>query len=275
AGGKRERGLLFLGAPGTGKTMLAKAIATNFNCPFVTIPGSGFAATFIGIDVIVVMFLIRKAKKLARKWGGQCIVFIDEIDAVGMRRQALQGSRKSVGEPELPFYGPYGAINPSGDLIVETRAWRDQMFEQRAPEPASPYPPAPERRPDLLHRRDERPDGRPRPRPDAPRPDGPSRVVPDADEGRPGGHLRPLPRQGRARGGSRHARPPRRDRTDHERLLAGDDRADLLDGADERPPRGEGPVLLDAPRRRDDRDRVGHGDRHPVRRARDARDRDP
>src|SRR5438270_583887 len=80
AGGKRERGLLFLGAPGTGKTMLAKAIATNFNCPFVTIPGSGFAATFIGIDVIVVMWLIRKAKKLAQKWGGQRIVFIDEND---------------------------------------------------------------------------------------------------------------------------------------------------------------------------------------------------
>jgi cell division protease FtsH len=89
AGGKRERGLLFLGAPGTGKTMLAKAIATGFNSPFVSIPGSGFAATFIGIDAIVVRFLARKAKKLARKWGGQCIVFIDEIDAVGMRRQAL------------------------------------------------------------------------------------------------------------------------------------------------------------------------------------------
>ncbi len=44
AGGKRERGLLFLGAPGTGKTMLAKAIATGFNSPFVSIPGSGFAA---------------------------------------------------------------------------------------------------------------------------------------------------------------------------------------------------------------------------------------
>ena len=91
AGGKRERGLLFHGAPGTGKTMLAKAIATGFNSPFVSIPGSGFAQTFIGIDAIIVRFLARKAKKLASKWGGQCIVFIDEIDAVGMRRQALGG----------------------------------------------------------------------------------------------------------------------------------------------------------------------------------------
>ncbi|MBV9355507.1 MAG: AAA family ATPase, partial [Chloroflexi bacterium] len=89
AGGKRERGLLFLGAPGTGKTMISKAIATNFNCPFVTIPGSGFAGMFIGMDAITVQFLAHKARKLAKKWGGQCIVFIDEIDAVGMRRQAL------------------------------------------------------------------------------------------------------------------------------------------------------------------------------------------
>jgi ATP-dependent Zn protease len=139
AGGKRERGLLFLGAPGTGKTMLAKALATGFNSPFVSMPGSGFAATFIGIDAIVVRLLARRAKKLARKWGGQCIVFIDEIDAVGMRRQAVQ-QMTPASDPfgwrdvsDFSFYGAWGAQNPSGDLIVETRRWRERLFEQRAP----------------------------------------------------------------------------------------------------------------------------------------------
>jgi cell division protease FtsH len=140
AGGKRERGLLFLGAPGTGKTMLAKALATGFNSPFVSMPGSGFAATFIGIDAIIVRLLARRAKKLARKWGGQCIVFIDEIDAVGMRRQALQQMAPAT-DPyswhdvsDFSFYGPWGAQNPSGDLIVESRRWRDRLFEERAPQ---------------------------------------------------------------------------------------------------------------------------------------------
>ncbi|HEY3729161.1 MAG TPA: AAA family ATPase [Solirubrobacteraceae bacterium] len=144
AGGKRERGLLFLGAPGTGKTMISKAIATNFNCPFVTIPGSGFAGMFIGMDAITVQFLARKARKLAAKWGGQCIVFIDEIDAVGMRRQALQGGFGATGDDptsihDFCFYGPNGSITSSGDLVIESRAWREKLFAQRAESPGSGY----------------------------------------------------------------------------------------------------------------------------------------
>jgi ATP-dependent Zn protease len=139
-GGKRERGVLFFGPPGTGKTMLAKALATGFNSPFVSIPGSGFAATFIGIDAIVVRYLAWKAKRAARKWGGTCIVFIDEIDAVGMRRQALGAGfgGSSTAPPLTPldvsrdlFYGPWGALNPSGDMILETRGWRDRLFDSR------------------------------------------------------------------------------------------------------------------------------------------------
>jgi ATP-dependent Zn protease len=141
AGGKPERGLLFIGAPGTGKTMLSKAIATSFNSPIVTMPGSGFAQTFIGMDVIVVMFLIRKARRLARKWGDTCMVFIDEIDAVGLRRQALQGAAgfQPVADPlgVPPLYGPWGALTASGDLILENREWRERLFAMRAEAPAA------------------------------------------------------------------------------------------------------------------------------------------
>ena len=49
----------------------------------------------MGMDVVIVRYLAWKAKRLARKWGGQCIVFIDEIDAVGRRRQALAALRGS------------------------------------------------------------------------------------------------------------------------------------------------------------------------------------
>ncbi len=128
--------------------MLSKAIATGFNCPFISMPGSGFAQTFIGMDVVIVRYLAAKAKRLARKWGGQCIVFIDEIDAVGRRRSALggvggMGGFSGAQPPSFHdhcFYGPNGAFNSTGDLILENRAWRERLFEQREPEQPNRYP---------------------------------------------------------------------------------------------------------------------------------------
>ena len=86
----------------------------------------------------LVRYVSCKAKRLARKWGGQCIVFIDEIDAVGMRRQAL-GLGGAAGFGITPanlhdyfFFGPYGSLTPSGDLILESRAWREPIFAERA-----------------------------------------------------------------------------------------------------------------------------------------------
>ncbi|MES1193068.1 MAG: ATP-binding protein, partial [Solirubrobacterales bacterium] len=146
AGGKPERGLLLIGAPGTGKTMLSKGIATSFNSPIMTMPGSGFAQTFIGLDVVMVMILIARARRLARKWGGTCMIFIDEIDAVGRRRQGLGGMAGAFGmathtpdrlEDHL-FHGPWGALTATGDLVLETRAWRERVFRARQDPPLPP-----------------------------------------------------------------------------------------------------------------------------------------
>ena len=291
--------------------MLAKAIATGFNCPFVLMPGSGFQQTFLGMDAVIVRWLARKAKKLAEKWGGQCIVFIDEIDAVGMRRRRSAARRAPTGgraRGRTSSTGGTGRSNPSGDMILETRAWRERLFDERAqqarrrppgsrrhivnqgvvprddgrrrPARAQPAarrhgrhrqpavlpaprsrtgstrsstrrtssrgasaafalrvpPPRPRGGPDLLHRRDERPD----------RPLDPALTRP----GRMGRHvwLRTPTKDDRkdifdlyiekvAHEPELDTPSARRARAHHGRLLAGDDRAGLLDGAHVRAPR--------------------------------------
>jgi len=80
-GAKIPRGILLTGAPGNGKTLLAKAVAGEANCPFFSISGSDFVEVFVGVGASRVRDLFAQARKHA-----PCIVFIDEIDAVGRQR---------------------------------------------------------------------------------------------------------------------------------------------------------------------------------------------
>jgi cell division protease FtsH len=95
-GGKIPKGVLMVGPPGTGKTLLAKAVAGEANVPFFFISGSDFVEMFVGVGASRVRDMFEQAKKNA-----PCIIFIDEIDAVGRQRGAGMGGGHDEREQTL------------------------------------------------------------------------------------------------------------------------------------------------------------------------------
>ncbi|MFQ5946039.1 MAG: AAA family ATPase, partial [Anaerolineae bacterium] len=108
-GGEFVGGILFEGAPGTGKTYLAKVIAAEAGIPFVSVEANSLLGTFMGIGPLKVGQLFRKVRNLADEYGGG-ILFIDEIDAIGGSRGAVQ-QPQGVGGTE-PWLGRQRELEP-------------------------------------------------------------------------------------------------------------------------------------------------------------------
>lgn len=100
-GGKIPKGVLLIGPPGTGKTLLAKAVAGEAGVPFFSLSGSDFVEMFVGVGASRVRDLFEQGRKASKSSGKGCIIFIDEIDAVGRLRFAGIGGGNDEREQTL------------------------------------------------------------------------------------------------------------------------------------------------------------------------------
>src|SRR6266704_2138723 len=112
-GGQAVRGLLLTGDPGTGKSYLAQCMSTEAGVPFAYASAASFQAMFVGMGVLMVWRLYRKARRLAREYGG-CVVFMDEIDAIG-KSCSRQGG--AMGGGMLGMMG--GGMGTLNQLLME------------------------------------------------------------------------------------------------------------------------------------------------------------
>ena len=113
-GGTPVRGVLLSGPPGTGKSYLAQCMSTEAGVPFAYASASSFRAMFMGMDVLMISRLYRKARRLAREYGG-CIIFMDEIDAIGGSRSG-SGGQMGMGGGMFGMMGGTGGLN---QLLME------------------------------------------------------------------------------------------------------------------------------------------------------------
>lgn len=117
-GGNIIRGMLMMGPPGCGKTYLAKAIATEAGMPFLSMTGAEFVEVFVGVGASRVRQLFQKARRLAYGYGG-CIVFLDEVDAIGRRRAfSIGGGSEETNSTQNQLLAEMDGLNDSTENVI-------------------------------------------------------------------------------------------------------------------------------------------------------------
>ena len=129
-GGKIPKGVLLMGPPGTGKTLLAKAVSGEADVPFFSISGSDFVEMFVGVGASRVRDLFEQAKKSVKQTGRGCIIFIDEIDAVGRQRFAGIGGGHDEREQTLnALLVEMDGFTTSGSIILIAATNRPDVLD--------------------------------------------------------------------------------------------------------------------------------------------------
>ena len=124
-GAKIPRGILLYGKPGTGKTLIARAIAGEAGVPFISMSGSEFIEMFAGLGASRVRKLFEKAKKMS-----PCIIFIDEIDAIGSRRTSNSGSETENNQTLNQLLVEMDGFDTEETIIVLAATNRPEMLDK-------------------------------------------------------------------------------------------------------------------------------------------------